>query len=505
MAEKRSFKQAMGQEKINRKKIIQIMVAAVAGVFLLVLVFMALGGGEEEVAAPEPVSTPMVPTSLRYYDPLSEETYETGVNYVILNQSDGSRIRVSDDGRVVEIDERGNVLREISDGSEYISTVRGLMATDSQLAMAMDGLAVEEDVAPEMSPYDEFYQSFLEYAESQGVDLDTLLSGLYAEGYGPDRLFELQDAGLPWRGVVNEVVAGIRETESQGGEDGQTSQTPQTGPATIDFGDTGSQNGTSSTTTELPSWLQPVDVSESMNALVDSLVAASSGTSSGSQTAYDQQNRQAERQAWMEQQQETGFSYDGRLTKWDLAQGSVIPLTLVTGLNTDMPGEIVGLVRQNIYDTLTGTNIVIPKGSRVIATYDSSVAFMQERVAIAWNRLITPDGYMYTLPGFIGVDGEGYAGNEDKHSNHIWSLIGGAMLASLIDLGTNSASVASNSYSSAYPSTASLWQLLTSGVDASGDVADMYVERLINRQPTIKIRPGAQITMLVTDTINLQR
>ena len=170
-----------------------------------------------------------------------------------------------------------------------------------------------------------------------------------------------------------------------------------------------------------------------------------------------------------------------------------------------MPGEIVGLVRQNIYDTLTGTNIVIPKGSRVIATYDSSVAFMQERVAIAWNRLITPDGYMYTLPGFIGVDGEGYAGNEDKHSNHIWSLIGGAMLASLIDLGTNSATVASNSYASAYPSTASLWQLLTSGVDASGDVADMYVERLINRQPTIQIRPGAQITMLVTDTINLQR
>ena len=136
MAEKRSFKQAMGQEKFNRKKVIQIMVAAAAGVFLLVLVFMALGGGEEEVAAPEPVSTPMVPTSLRYYDPLSEETYETGVNYVILNQSDGSRIRVSDDGRVVEIDERGNVLREISDGSEYISTVRGLMATDSQLAMA---------------------------------------------------------------------------------------------------------------------------------------------------------------------------------------------------------------------------------------------------------------------------------------------------------------------------------------------------------------------------------
>ena len=222
MAEKRSFKQAMGQEKFNRKKVIQIMVAAAAGVFLLVLVFMALGGGEEEVAAPEPVSTPMVPTSLRYYDPLSEETYETGVNYVILNQSDGSRIRVSDDGRVVEIDERGNVLREISDGSEYISTVRGLMATDSQLAMAMDGLAIEEDVAPEMSPYDEFYQSFLEYAESQGVDLDTLLSGLYAEGYGPERLFELQDAGLPWRGVVDEVVAGIRETESQDGEDGQT-------------------------------------------------------------------------------------------------------------------------------------------------------------------------------------------------------------------------------------------------------------------------------------------
>ena len=130
MAEKKTFKQAMGQEKMNKKKAVYLLSAGLAGLVILVVIFLALSSGDDETSAPTTVSTPMVPTNLRYYDPLQEETYETGVNYVILNQSDGSRIRVSDDGRVVEVDERGNIVREIENGDEYISTVTGLMEND---------------------------------------------------------------------------------------------------------------------------------------------------------------------------------------------------------------------------------------------------------------------------------------------------------------------------------------------------------------------------------------
>ena len=499
MAEKKSFKQAMGQEKFNRKKVIKLMIAGVVAVFALVFIFMALGGGDDAPPAPTTVSTPMVPTNLRYYDPLQEETYETGVNYVILNQSDGSRIKVSDDGRVVEIDERGNIVKEIEDGSEYISTVTGLMDTDNQVALAMDGLVsgTEDDG---MSELELFIQELIAYIQSRGYDYNTTMSRLYEAGYSPDRLFELSLQGISWKQIIDEVMA-----EAETVEPATTATTPpaDNNPGAVTFDNTEEEN----TSTEIPSWLEPIDVNSSMNALVDSLVAASNASATGTQatTAYEQQNRQNEKQAWLEEQQSQEFSYDGRLTTWDLAQGSVIPLTLVTGLNTDMPGEIVGLVRQNIYDTLTGTNIVIPKGSRVIANYDSSVAFAQERVAIAWNKLITPDGYTYTLPGFLGVDGEGYSGNEDKHSNHIWSLIGGAMLASLIDVGTNSSAAMIDNYSSYYPVMSPLGQVMLAGSNATGNVADKYVEMLINRQPTIWIRPGAQITMLVTDTISFKR
>lgn len=501
MAEKKTFKQAMGQEKMNKKKAVYLLSAGLAGLVILVVIFLALSSGDDETAAPTTVSTPMVPTNLRYYDPLQEETYETGVNYVILNQSDGSRIRVSDDGRVVEVDERGNIVREIENGDEYISTVTGLMENDSQVALAMDGLKADIEEEDEASGFELWYQEFMNYVAQRGYDYNEVMSRLYEQGYSPDRLYELYQKGIPWQQIIDEVME-----EDENVEPSVTVEPePDPQPGAVTFENTESET---SSTSELPSWLQPIDVNSSMNALVDSLVAASNATTTGttgSTTTWEQQNRQSEKQAWLDEQQSVEFSYDGLLTTWDLAQGSVIPLTLVTGLNTDMPGEIVGLVRQNIYDTLTGTNIVIPKGSRVIASYDSSVAFAQERVAIAWNRLITPDGYVYTLPGFLGVDGEGYSGNEDKHSNHIWSMIGGAMLASIIDLGTNSSASLIDNYSTYYPVMSPLGQVMLAGANATGDVADQYVEKLINRQPTIWIRPGAQITMLVTENINFKR
>ena len=295
MPDKKSFKQTMGQEKVDKKKVIRLVVLSVVGLVLLTVLFMAIGGKDEESAAPETVSTPMVPTSLRYYDPMSEETYETGVNYVILNQSDGSRIRVSDDGRVVEIDDAGNVVREISNGADYISTGTGLMKSDNQVAMAMAGLQTSlESEEPDVNGFDLFEQDFLDYIDRKGWDFNDVMSTLYSAGYGPDELYALQDKGVAWQSVVDDVVKNASQQTQKDEEPTISGNQTTTGPTQVTLEN--EKDTTSSTSSDLPSWLQPIDVNGTMNALVDSLVATTgTGTTSASRTAYEQQNRQAEK------------------------------------------------------------------------------------------------------------------------------------------------------------------------------------------------------------------
>jgi len=270
-------------------------------------------------------------------------------------------------------------------------------------------------------------------------------------------------------------------------------------------------NGNVSTTTNSGEWLNTItglannstsNSSEgSMAALVNAL-STLSGTSQ-SPTAAEAQGE------WMEKSQDGTVVAAGRLDKWDLAAGTVVPITLVTSINSDLPGNVVGIVRQNVYDTLTGSNIVIPKGSRVMATYNNSVQYGQTSLQIAWNYLITPDGYTYTLPGFAGVTGDGYSGVKGSVNNHFWSILGATVLGSIMDYGAETlATIAGQSIEKSVSNSygAELLELLVSdSLEATQSVGQRYIDRAITRQPTIKIQSGTLTQLLVNQTVSFKR
>ena len=125
---------------------------------------------------------------------------------------------------------------------------------------------------------------------------------------------------------------------------------------------------------------------------------------------------------------------------YELMAGTVIAAALVTGINSDLPGQTIATVTQNVYDTVTGNFLLVPQGSRMLGQYDSQVAYGQRRVLLVWTRLIMPDGSSITLDRLQGVDPGGYSGLEDRVDSHWGRVFAGAALSTL--LGVNSQLVA---------------------------------------------------------------
>jgi type IV secretion system protein VirB10 len=116
--------------------------------------------------------------------------------------------------------------------------------------------------------------------------------------------------------------------------------------------------------------------------------------------------------------------------------GSIIPASLVTGLNSDLPGATIAQVTENVFDTVTGEHLLVPQGTRLVGKYDSVVAFGQKRALVVWSRLILPNGNSIVIEKLPATDIAGYAGLEDEVDFHTWQLLKGVALASLIGLGT---------------------------------------------------------------------
>ncbi|SCX21236.1 Type IV secretion system protein virB10 [Agrobacterium sp. DSM 25558] len=119
----------------------------------------------------------------------------------------------------------------------------------------------------------------------------------------------------------------------------------------------------------------------------------------------------------------------------ELKRGSVIPATLITGLNSDLPGRITAQVSQNVYDSATGHRLLIPQGAKLFGRYDSKVSFGQERVLVVWTDLIFPNGSTLQIGGMAGTDAEGYGGFRDKVDRRLWRTFGSAALVALIGTG----------------------------------------------------------------------
>jgi len=121
---------------------------------------------------------------------------------------------------------------------------------------------------------------------------------------------------------------------------------------------------------------------------------------------------------------------------YEVKAGTVIPLSLITGINSDLPGQIVGQVRENVYDTVTDEHLLVPQGTKLFGKYDSVVAFGQKRALVVWTRLILPNGNSIVIENLPATDVAGYAGLEDEVDFHTWQLLKGIGLATLLGVGT---------------------------------------------------------------------
>lgn len=186
---------------------------------------------------------------------------------------------------------------------------------------------------------------------------------------------------------------------------------------------------------------------------------------------------------------ESGERIVGPSSPFIVQAGTVIPAALITGIRSDLPGQITAQVTQNVYDSPTGRTILIPQGARLVGEYDSEVAAGQRRVLLAWDRLILPGGRSIRLDRQPGADGAGHAGLEDGVNNHWGRMVRAAVVSSLLGVGTELAAGGDDD----------LVRALRSGLqDSSSEAGRRVVERELSVPPTLTVRPGFPFRVIVT-------
>ncbi|MDR3535207.1 MAG: TrbI/VirB10 family protein [Acetobacteraceae bacterium] len=187
------------------------------------------------------------------------------------------------------------------------------------------------------------------------------------------------------------------------------------------------------------------------------------------------------------------------ISPYEVKAGSVIPATMIGGINSDLPGEVIGQVRENVYDTATGDHLLIPQGSRLVGVYHSGVTYGQTRVLVAWNRIIYPNGNSFDLGTMPGADEGAYSGFEDQVDNHYLRIFGSALLASVFSASAQlSQPQATNGEGISAQST------MTAAVgQQASQVGSQMIARGLDIQPTIEIRNGYLFNIMVTKDLVL--
>lgn len=181
--------------------------------------------------------------------------------------------------------------------------------------------------------------------------------------------------------------------------------------------------------------------------------------------------------------------------------GTVIPGALITGIRSDLPGQITAQVTENVYDTPTGRLLLVPQGARLLGVYDSQIAYGQSRVLLVWTRLLMPNGRSIVLERQQGADAAGYSGLEDEVDNHWGELFKAAALSTFLAVGTElGAGSDTNSNDSA------IIQALRHGAgDSLNQTGQQVVRRSLNIQPTLTIRPGFPVRVIVNRDLVLEQ
>jgi type IV secretory pathway VirB10-like protein len=175
--------------------------------------------------------------------------------------------------------------------------------------------------------------------------------------------------------------------------------------------------------------------------------------------------------------------------------GSIVPAALITGIRSDLPGQITAQVTQNVYDSPTGRILLIPQGARLIGEYDSEIAAGQARVLLAWDRLIMPDGRSIVLERQPGADGAGFGGLQDRVNQHWGNLLKAAAVSTLLGVGAELGADSEDDLTRA---------LRRGSQDTINQTGQQIVRRQLNVQPTLTIRPGHPLRVVITRDLVLE-
>jgi type IV secretion system protein TrbI len=214
-------------------------------------------------------------------------------------------------------------------------------------------------------------------------------------------------------------------------------------------------------------------------------------------------NKQARKQAFVEKEADSRIyasaSLQTPVSPYQLMAGTIIAAALITGINSDLPGEVTAGVTENVFDTVTGRYLLIPQGARLIGQYDSQVAYGQRRVLLVWTRLIMPDGSSIVLDRLPASDTQGYSGLEDKVNWHWGRIFEGAAVSTLLGVTAQLASPdqTNNTGTVVIATRQSLG-------DTVNQVGQEMTRRNLDIQPTLTERPGLPVRIIVNRDIVLK-
>ena len=238
------------------------------------------------------------------------------------------------------------------------------------------------------------------------------------------------------------------------------------------------------------------------NAAFDPMAAGPASTAAQPADPTAVQNRQDQKEAFLKAGS-TETRNSGHLappaSPYQVMAGTVIAGALVTGIKSDLPGDVIATVTEPVYDTATGKFLLIPQGSRILGRYNSQVSYGQSRVQVVWNRIILPDTSSLTLDNLVGTDPAGYAGLEDDVDWHWNRIVAGAVLTTLLGVGAELAAPESRQDGN---------RIVIAGRDSAQDsinqVGQEITRRNMNIQPTLTTRPGLPVRIIVNRDLVLR-
>ena len=183
------------------------------------------------------------------------------------------------------------------------------------------------------------------------------------------------------------------------------------------------------------------------------------------------------------------------VSPYQVMAGTIIPASLITGLNSDLPGQVIGQVTENVFDTPTGQHLLIPQGTKLLGRYESEIDAGQSRALVVWNRIILPDGSSLVIDNLHGTDASGQSGIRDKVDRHRANVFGAALLSSVLSVASELGSSDDDRIIEA---------LRDGGQDFINQAGQSVVTKALSRKPTLRVRPGWRLRVIVNQDLVLK-